>query len=471
MHRKNLVVLFRILVVCVFVMPLSALSAGVSPYLPLNLPQHINQKIEKLAVITRQATLHKPYKVAQVTAMARSVQNTHPMLYRELLPYLTGHRHPVGVSLQQVSVSSSNGNSDRQYQFGVNDNHSASFELAGYAMYSDHVGLSGSTVFTDKNAYLAQAMFHAGVDWAQVDVGYKSRWWSVGRIHSTLLSNQSEAFASVSLSNVTPLSLFNIHYEAFAGKLNEQSQIVTGAMTEIDQPMMAGLMVSVNPIKQLTLGVAQTTMFGGAVRENDTSAFVNALINDEINSAVEGGYQDAQADRRYAFQVRFNSSVADLPYSLYSEVVTKDTLGSDMPTARAFTAGIYFPLLGNHALRVEGVNWERGFYTSAIYASGYQDGVNSLGHALAPNAQSSAATSVATEWFWSMSADSSLTTKVTWSEIDRYNNEMQDDVVSGAGVAVDYRSTWRNAYWGITASTGLDNVGERVNRLTLYLGF
>ena len=83
-------------------------STGVSPYLPLNLPNHIAQKIEQIAVIAGETSLNKPYKVAQITALARKIQTSHPLLFRDIAPYLRDHKERSSSSLMQVSLAASN---------------------------------------------------------------------------------------------------------------------------------------------------------------------------------------------------------------------------------------------------------------------------------------------------------------------------------------------------------------------------
>lgn len=449
----------------------SVYSAGVSPYLPLNLPNHIAQKIEQLAVIAGETSLNKPYKVAQVTALAHKIQTTHPLLFRDIAPYLRNHKARSSTSLMQMSLAANNNSISTPYKFGIDGESNLLLETAGYAMYSDHLGVSVSAIVSENSVNKAQGMVHVGTDILQLDIGYKSRWWSVGRINSLLLSNEAEAFASVSASNVVPITALDINYEVFAGKLNSRTGITSGDLFEQDEPYITGAVLSFSPIRQIALGFSHTTVFGGGVRSAGRRSFYDALINNRIDSTVNTSYNNAQADRRYALQARYNHEVMNLHYSVYGEHITKKILGNSDARPNAATVGIYFPNIDNHSFRIEATRYDQGFYSSDIYSSGYQNEGYSLAHYIASEARSSGAKSLTAQWFLSMSADESLTTSLGWSQVASISGASQETVTSGLHASVDYRSRYDNAYWGIEAATGIDAVGEQVYRLRVYVGF
>ena len=320
-------------------------SEGVSPYLPLNLPNHISQKIERLAVIAGETSLHKPYKVAQVTALARQVKSTHPLLFREIAPYLRNHKERASSSLLQASLAYSNSAFSNPYHYGVDGQSNVLLEAAGYAMYTNYLGFSGSAVISENGINRAQGMMHVGVDVLQLDVGYKSRWWSIGRINALLLSNEGESFASISASNVVPISTIDFNYEVFAGKMNEETSVISGDLIQQDEPYIAGALLTFSPVKQVTLGFAHTTVFGGGVRDTESGTFYDALVSNDLGSAANTPYNEEQADRRYAFQARLNQEVMDFHYSIYGEHVTRKVLGASGNQPNAATIGIYFPTI------------------------------------------------------------------------------------------------------------------------------
>jgi len=446
-------------------------SAGVSPYLPLNLPNHISQKIERLGAIAGERSLNKPYKIAQVTALARKIQTTHPLLYRDIAPYLRNHKERTSTSLMQVSLASSNNSISNPYHFGADGESRLLLETAGYAMYSDNIGVSASAVISENNVNKAQGMVHVGVDVLQLDIGYKSRWWSVGRINSLLLSNDSEAFASVSASNVVPISAFDINYEVFAGKLNNEVGILFGDIFEQDKPYITGATFNFSPIKQVTLGFAHTTVFGGGVRDGGGSDFLDALTANNLGSAENSSFSEAQADRRYALQARYNHEVVGFHYSIYGEHVTRKVLGDNGEQPNAATIGIYFPVVNDSSFRIEATRYDQGFYNSDIYNNGYQDNKTSLAYFIATKAQNSATKRLTAQWFWPMNADESLTTSLGWSQVALLAENSNELVNSGLNFSADYRSRFENVYWGIEASTDIDAVGEQVYRLGAYIGF
>ena len=448
-----------------------ASGAGVSPYLPLNLPNHVAQKIERLAIIAGERSLHKPYKLAQVTALARKIQTTHPLLYRDIAPYLRNHKERTSTSLLQLSLASSNKSISNPYHAGADGESNLLLETAGYSMYSDHLGVSASAVISENNIYKAQGMIHAGVDFFQLDIGYKSRWWSVGRINSLLLSNEAEAFASVSASNVVPIGRFDVNYEIFAGQLNDRVGILSGEIFEQDEPYITGASFNFSPIKQITLGLAHTTVFGGSVRDAGGRAFLEALATNNIGNAENSVFNEAQADRRYAIQVSYKRKVMGFYYSMYAEHVTKKVIGNNAEQPNAATVGIYFPAINESSIRLEATRYDQGFYKSSIYSNGYQNDANSLGQFFASAATNTAAKTITAQWFWSMNSDESLTTSLGWSQVILLADNSSERVNSSLNFSADYRSRFENLYWGVEASTGIDIVGEHVYRLGVYVGF
>ena len=69
-----------------------------------------------------------------------------------------------------------------------------------------------------------------------------------------------------------------------------------------------------------------------------------------------------------------------------------------------------------------------------------------------------------------MGAENSLTTTFGWSQVVLLNESSNELVNSSLNFSADYRSRFQNVYWGIEASAGIDAVGERVYRISLYLG-
>lgn len=469
MRTSSCILLMANIVIISLLTPRYAYGKGVSPYLPLNLPNHVAQKIEKLAVIADDGTLHKPYKVAQVTALARKIQNTHPLLYRDIAPYLRDHKERKSTSLVQLSLVTSNDRFSNPYHFGVDGESNILLETAGYAMYSDHIGVSASAIISESSINKAQGMVHVGVDFLQLDIGYKSRWWSVGRIDSLLLSNESEAFASLSASNVIPLTEYDMNYEVFAGKLSNAT-ISSGDSIERDQPYITGASLSFSPVNQVTLGFSHTTVFGGGVRDNGSNEFFDALATNRLDSASNTSYADTQADRRYAIQARYSTEVVGFHYSIYGEHVTKKVLGNDNTQPSAATVGIYFPAINESSFRVEATRYDQGFYSSDIYSNDYQYEERALAHFVSSQTQNTSAKSITAQWFWSMGAENSLTTTFGWSQIALLNESSNELVNSSLNFSADYRSRFQNAYWGVETSAGIDAIGERVYRISLYLG-
>jgi hypothetical protein len=219
-----------------------------------------------------------------------------------------------------------------------------------------------------------------GLDVAQVDVGYRDRWWSPAMDNAMLLSTQAATMPSVTISNYRPLTRAKLRYEAFVARMSESSSIASGSGTTSGHPQLAGLHLSIEPFPGWSLGVSRIMQYGGGDREDSfgdlLDAFFNPADNDNTGTSEDFGNQVASLTSQFIIG-------EPLPLTLYLEYAGEDTstLSNFRLGNTALSAGIAFPKLGDRfSAAFELTEWQNGWYVHHIYADGLRHEGHVLGH-------------------------------------------------------------------------------------------
>src|SRR5690606_3592172 len=99
---------------------------------------------------------------------------------------------------------------------------------------------------------------------------WRDHWLSPMSDSAMLLSTQSQTLPSVTLSNYTPLTRWNLRYQIFFAKLSESNEIRYEQGVTSGEPRLAGLHLSINPIPGWSLGVNRLMQYGGGERGQDS---------------------------------------------------------------------------------------------------------------------------------------------------------------------------------------------------------
>ena len=266
-------------------------AKGVSPYLPLQVDPLIELELNRLATVAKLPILTKPYHAATVDRYLAKIVDSHPTLYKRISNYIK--RYKKDAALTQASVQLSYANEDNitlpnQRGQMTDANYQASF--SGFWQANEYLIINGGGRYYEGGDYLRTNSFVSfGIDLLQVDIGYREHWVSPFQEGAVLLSTQAKPPLSVTISNPTLMTDFNIKYEMSIGLLDEHD----GIRFDRDEPPVSGepallmMHLSAQPFDWWTIGLNRTLMFGGDEKVTLKDIW-NAII-DPVNSDNCGG--------------------------------------------------------------------------------------------------------------------------------------------------------------------------------------
>ena len=252
---------------------------------------------------------------------------------------------------------------------------------AVYWQPGDHFAVTGGVLAYDGTTTPTGTIASLGNEYAQIDVGYRDRWWSPFADSAMVFGTQASTMPSVSLANYTPFTRWNLRYEVFLAEMSESSNIAFAGGTTVGEPRLAGMHLSIEPLPGWSLGVNRIMQYGGGPRDDSLRNLVKAFFNpsDRDNAGVgtpeEFGNQAASLTSQFV--------LADpVPLAVYFEYAGEDT--STLSNLRlgnsALSAGISLPQLGKFALTVEVSEWQNGWYEHHIYGDGLRQENHVIGH-------------------------------------------------------------------------------------------
>jgi len=359
-------------------------------YLPLKVDPLFELELEKLATVAKMPLLAKPYHLATVNSYLDTIAQSHPQLHGRIKRYLTRYRQSKNITQLSVEAGYSNVDSKNLTNArGQTSDNNLKAHLAGYIELSDNLNFSvggsiyqGGGGFIPHNTYLSYSH-----DYFQLDLGYKELWLSPLQESAMLLSTQAKPIARVSLSSPKPLTDWQLRYDLSYGKLEEMQGIELGDELFSGRPGFLTMHFSGQPLDWWTLGVSRTFVFGGGPRDIGASEVWKAII-DPVNGDNCGGASGLQdCSQEAGNQQASISSKFDVnwgtPVSLYLELAGEDTnnfkpylLGN-----KAYNVGLFLPYLSEKSsMLMEYQHIENAWYVHGLYAEGYRNDLNSMGH-------------------------------------------------------------------------------------------
>lgn len=370
----------------------SVLGQGISPYLPLNMSPNIERDIEMLMSLTPAAPVSKPYRVSELTHRLPSIKRTDPALHQRLTRYLQRYDSESGMALTDASAALSWADADRgalPNQRNIQADSNWQLTLSGIYQPIDYAYVAGAAI-ADESQNITHTGTHlsVGYEYLQVDLGYREHWYSPFQDSAMLVSTHAKASPSITLSNATPISPFNLRYEVFYSKLEWQEGIVLGDKTFGGHPRHAGLHLSATPFDFWTIGLNRTLQFGGGERDVSFSDVIEALFDPAGKDNV-GDSDEAQNDPNYEFGNQQASVTSKFnfyfltPISLYFEYAGEDTVSeSNYKLGNvAKSVGIHLPVLTpNLSVNYEYSDWSDAWYVHHLYHEGYTNDGQVIGH-------------------------------------------------------------------------------------------
>ncbi len=227
----------------------------------------IELELNRLATLAKLPMLTKPYHAATVNRYLAKIADSHPTLYKRIATYLKRYKKEAALTHASVQLNyadTKNITLPNQRGQMTDANYQVSFN--GFWQANQYLIINGGGRYLEGGDYLRTNSFVSfGLDVLQVDIGYREHWLSPFQEGAVLLSTQAKSPLSVTISNPTLITDFNIKYEMSIGILEEQDGIrfdrdvpaVTG------EPALLMMHLSAQPFDWWTIGFNRTLMFGG----------------------------------------------------------------------------------------------------------------------------------------------------------------------------------------------------------------
>lgn len=363
--------------------PFTAHASGISPYLPLSQAPEIERMIERVLILADKPVLTRPIPAATVYDALPAACEHDAALCAQVEYYLKGLMKDVGIGHLSASVGASSGEDvPLQNRHGMGSG--SAFEASGSLYWQPGAYLFVNAGFTANEDEIVPSgsLLSIGVDYAQLDVGWRGHWLSPMTDSAMLLSTQAPTMPSVTLSNYEPLTPLNIHYEIFYARMSESDDIRSEGGITTGHPGLAGMHLSLQPVPGWSIGINRLMQYGGGSRNQDSlgdlfDALFNPNAYDNTGEVSDFGNQLASITSRLLVR-------EPVPFAIYFEYAGEDTSTNNNLRLgnTALSAGIHFPQLlqGKLDLTIEAGEWQNGWYVHHIYRDGLRNEDNVLGH-------------------------------------------------------------------------------------------
>jgi hypothetical protein len=368
---------------CCALVALGAHARGVSPYLPLQQAPEIERAIERLLFLADRPVLKRPIAAATVfDALPEGCQRDEA-LCDQVKRYLATYMRAAGIADASLAAGAGSGAATvLPNRHGMDSNSGYELSARAYWQIGDYFLLSGGVVAYEGDTTPTGTMLSIGHEYAQVDVGYRDHWLSPFTDSSMLISTEATTMPSITVSNYTPISRWNVSYELFMGEMSESGNIAFQNRLTAGNPRIAGVHISMEPLPGWSIAVTRTLQYGGGERSDALGDLLDAFINPSdydnvtVGNDTEFGNQVAALSSRFMFPGK-------VPFAVYFEYAGEDT--STLSNLRlgntSVSAGIDFPMLTNNlALTLEMSEWQNGWYVHGIYGDGLRHDGRVIGH-------------------------------------------------------------------------------------------
>lgn len=466
------------------------LASGVSPYLPLKQNPQLEQLVEKLLVVGENAhMMSKPYKTSEVLRVLKSVEHSYPSLYQKLFNELALYKQTDAMTYAKATVAYGNEPKSIPNQRGQKVDTYLKLEAGAFANFGNHFGVSIAGIANEDDLLPTQSFIYFGNSYAQVDIGYRERWYSPMYDSAMILSTNAKTLPSIGISNVEPITDFDIRYDLFYLRMKKDKFIFSGEKLGnkvSGKPHLAGAHVSFSPYDGLTLAANRLLQFGGGDRSVSFSEFTEAFFlpgnNDNVNleEVTKYGPDYEVGDQLASLSFNYNGAWIEHPFSFYGDVGFEDTFGGGKKN-NAYNFGLYLPYLAeNHSLRIENSRWQEGWYIAHLYSLGNTINSQVLGH-WAGNERGEnhqpAAESQSINWVWEYSSTQNIDTTIRRIEngLERGDNgagRLPDEPYTiGFELETRYTQQLKNGYWGIELYTGKTVFNDSFFRVGAFYGW
>jgi len=467
------VVLSRIVLACVAAaICAQAAARGVSPYLPLGLSPEIERRIERALILADKPVLTRPIAAATVLEALPAVCAKDAVLCEQIRRYLRPYMRAVGLThLSIAAASGSTETSSLPNRHGMTSDSGYEVSANLYWQPSDFVLLNGGFLTYEEETVATGSVLSFGVEYAQVDIGYRDHWLSPMTDSAMLISTQAQTMPSVTLSSYSPITRLGLRYEFFIAEMSESSNIAFEGGYTSGNPQLAGMHISLEPLPGWAIGFNRLMQYGGGDRPDSFNDLVDAFFrpNEDDNTGTDADFGNQLASITSRFLIQ-----GGVPLAVYFEFAGEDTsknsnirLGNS-----ALSAGVHFPSLWRSVdLTFEAGEWQNSWYVHHIYQDGLRNESNVIGHwggDMRVLNDGVGALSFMARVGWQGRMGGML--EATYRTID---NEDYTGFAYERAQAIElrYSRAWGDFHFGGEAYVGSDVFGESYSRVGVFLRF
>lgn len=453
--------------------------AGVSPYLPLKLNPVFELEVERLVTITGYPTLRKPYHIATMVDYLDKVKLTHPQLHGRINRYIERFKTSANVTHLKAEIRLDDSTSKTlKNSRGRSTDNTFYSEFSAFWQPSEYVIANvGGGYGSEDHGFNFGNYISIGSDYLQVDIGYREHWLSPFQDHSMIISTQAKPMLGITLSNVEPITDFDITYEVSFGQLEKVDGIVFDGTTSSGKPGFLTMNLGFKPFDWWTVSLNRTMQFGGGDRGSVDAGSIWEAIIDPVGSDNCGGQSSLQdcddefGNQQAAIGSRFDLSWNDVPYSLILEVAGEDSANFNNYQLGnvAYSLGLFIPYLSpTESLNVTAQFIEDAWYVHHLYREGYSNDGNILGHWWGDEKRVGdgiGANILSVKYTNDLSTTSHLSVKYSTIENEFSESNAVVNYDRGHYVELDYNWQYKTHFLGLHLYAGKDVNGDGFSSL------
>jgi len=450
-------------------------AKGVSPYLPLKLDNLIELEIERVVSISQMPSLSKPYHIATVYQYLKKLENSHPILYSRVNNYIKRYKKQSGLTHRKIELAHSNDEGDQMNNRGIAQDVNFSSTFSAFYQFNEYfIANAGGTLNKESKFIPHQSYISLGYEYLQVDIGYREHWLSPMQVSAALLSTNAEPIPSITLSNVKPISPWNVKYDFSLGQLDKMDGILFNGQRTSGKPLLLSMHLSIQPFDWWVIGANRTFQFSGGERGAGFGDIWKAII-DPVNSdnCGSGETDCANSDQEVGNQIasittRFDLDFYDFPLSIYYEYAGEDTKGHKNYQLGnlAYSLGLFLPYITEStSLYFEYSDFHTHWYEHHIYGEGYRNNGTGMGHWWAGNRNNGdLAGAIASTIRLNTDIDSTNHLEVMLKSVEITEELAQVDYQRMNEIQISLQHVYETGFIGLTLNVGRDTYGDSYYR-------
>ncbi len=330
----------------------------------------MERQVERVLILADEPILKRPFSVALVELALPKACEVDADLCDRVRQYLDRYSHDYGVSHASLTASYTHGAKDTvPNSEGEPMQSKYDISARAYVQPNDYMLASAGLVAYQGRAIPTGSMVSLGFNWAQIDIGYRDRWWSPATESTMMIGTEAPTMPSVTLSNYEPLTRLGFQYELFLARMYPSDHILGGGQqSHIESrgdPKLFGAQFTIEPFSGWSIGLNRELQYGGGGLP-DTPRFLLRDFFRPGGTSQTLGNQEASYISRFIFPSK-------TPFAVYFQYAGENTLdgGSYLLGQAAFTAGIDFPRIARYFdFTYEVAEWQNGWYTNSPFLDG-----------------------------------------------------------------------------------------------------